>query len=229
MDTLQFSGTPEEYLIDHGIYQCLSCVPQVDVRADGSDHKIAGHEAYYDTIAARILDGKSVELAFKKNGKPSAVSTDTVSSDGQTMIEEFSNNMQGETVTGKAAFIRVGKGPSVSHPLSGQWQMLTIKNYTRAGTLTTYQTTTNGMKISDGSESYEAKFDGKDHPVNGDSHSTVLHELVDENTMEETEKRDGKIVSVTLMTLSKDGKSMKVEVADKQRGQTMTYTAEKIP
>jgi hypothetical protein len=30
-------------------------------------------------------------------------------------------------------------------------------------------------------------------------------------------------------TVSKDGKSMKVESADKQRGTTMTYTAEKQP
>ena len=25
MDTLQFSGTPEEYLVDQGLYRCLSC------------------------------------------------------------------------------------------------------------------------------------------------------------------------------------------------------------
>jgi hypothetical protein len=35
MDTLQFSGPPEEYLIDKGMYRCLRCVPKVDVKADG--------------------------------------------------------------------------------------------------------------------------------------------------------------------------------------------------
>ena len=56
MDTLQFSGTPEEYLVDKGMYHCVSCVPPVHVNADGSDQKIEGHEAYYDTISTKILD-----------------------------------------------------------------------------------------------------------------------------------------------------------------------------
>jgi hypothetical protein len=31
------------------------------------------------------------------------------------------------------------------------------------------------------------------------------------------------------MTVSKDGTEMKVESSDKQRGGTMTYTAERVP
>lgn len=36
-------------------------------------------------------------------------------------------------------------------------------------------------------------------------------------------------MTVSRMTLSKDGKTMGVESIDKQRGTTMTYTAEKLP
>lgn len=43
MDTLRFSGPPEEYLIANAVYQCLSCVPKVDVKADGTDQSAAGH------------------------------------------------------------------------------------------------------------------------------------------------------------------------------------------
>jgi hypothetical protein len=43
--------------------------------------------------------------------------------------------------------------------------METVKNATRAGTSTTYQATAGGMKFSDGSQSYEAKFDDTDSPV----------------------------------------------------------------
>lgn len=50
---------------------------------------------------------------------------------------------------------------------------------------------------------------------------------IGDDRIEETERQDGKVLRVTLMTVSRDGKSMRVESADKQRGGTMTYTAKK--
>jgi hypothetical protein len=47
--------------------------------------------------------------------------------------------------------------------------------------------------------------------------------------MEQTEKQDGEVFRIIRMTVSKDGKSMNVVDTDKQRGGTMTYTAEKRP
>lgn len=227
METLQFSGPPEDYLFDQGKYQCESCLPKVDVKTDGSDQKVTGYA--YDTIAVRILDAHSIKFTMKKDGKTTFACIETVSPDDRTMTEEFTNTMEAETVTGKAGFTRTGKGPPGSHALSGKWRMDSVKNATRAGTLTTYQNTSSGMRISDGSQSYEAKIDGQDHPRNGDAHSTVSLKLIDEYTLEETNKQDGKIVDVTRSIVSKDGKSMTVEVSSKQRGQTMTFTAEKLP
>lgn len=226
MDTLQFSGPPENYLFEKGMYHCKSCVPKVDVRTDGSDQRVAGYP--YDTLAVRILDDRAIEFTMKKNGKTTFDCVETVSRDGQTMTESFTNTMEAETVTGKAGFTRVGSGPVGSHVLSGQWRMDTVKNATRAGTLTIYESTPGGMKISDGSRSYEAKFDGKDYPRNGDVHSTVSLKLIDEYTMEEIDKGGGKLDGVTRMTISKDGKTMRVKVSSQKRGQTMTYTAEKV-
>jgi hypothetical protein len=107
--------------------------------------------------------------------------------------------------------------------------MQTVKNATPAGTLTTYQSTAGGLRVFDGSESYEAKLDGRDHPVNRDARSSVSLNLIDEYTLEETDKHDEKITTLSRKTISKDGRSMRVEVIDKQRGQTMTYTAQKLP
>jgi hypothetical protein len=39
---------------------------------------------------------------------------------------------------------------------------------------------------------------------------------------------DGELATVGRKTVSKDGKSMRVEVVDRQRGGTVTYTAEKL-
>jgi len=229
MSTLEFSGASEEYLIADGIYHCLTCTPKVDVKTDGADYKVSGHEVYYDTIAVRVLDARSLAFTFKKDGKLVATSKETVSADGKTMVEEFHNALQNDPVTGKAGFVHVADGPAGSHALSGKWQMRTIKNDTEAGTLTTYHSISNGLKIISGRESYEAKFDGKDYPVGKDLHSTVSLTLIDENTFEETDKRDGKILTVSRMTVSKDGTIMTIESTDKQRGGTMTYTAEKVP
>src|ERR1051326_953739 len=229
MDTLQFSGTPEEYLVDQARYRCLSCVPPVDVKSDGSDQKVSGHDAYYDTMSARILDEKSVEFTFKKNGKVVARSSETVSPDGKTMLEEFTNTGSSDEVTGKAEFIRVGDAPAGAHPLSGKWQMRTIKNATEAGTLTTYRSIPGGLNILNGRQSYDVKFDGKDYPNGGDRHATVSLKLIDKYTMDETDKHDGKVMTVSHMSVSQDGKTMTVESSDKQRGTTMTYTAERAP
>jgi hypothetical protein len=229
MDTLQFSGTAEEYLVEKGMYHCLSCVPPVDVKTDGSDQQVSGHEAYYDTLSVRMLDEKSLVFAFKKNGKVVARSSETVLADGRTMLEEFTNTPGEDSVIGKASFVRVGEARPGSHALSGKWQMRTIKNATVAGTVTTYRSIPGGLNILNGRQSYDVKFDGKDYPVGGDSQATVSLKLIDDFTIEEVDKNDGKILTIIRMSLSQDGNTMKVESLDKQRGGTMTYTAEKVP
>jgi hypothetical protein len=229
MDTLMFSGPAEKYWIQDGRYRCLSCVPPVDVPTDDADHKVPGHEDFYDTLAVRIISDDSVSFTFKKNGKLAAKSVETVSDDGTAMTEAFSNNGDAETVTGKAGFTRVSSGPPGSHALSGEWRMNTVHNSTAAGTLTRFESTPDGLKISDGIQTYAAKFDGNDYPIGRSGHATISLKLIDEYTLEETDKRDGKLISVSRMTVAKDGRSMKVESTDKQRGGIMTYTADKLP
>lgn len=228
METLRFSGAPEEYLLDKGAYHCLTCSPRVDAKADGSDQSVTGH--YFDSISVRVVDAKSVEFIQKKNGKTTFVVIETVSADDKTMTEDFTNTMGSEKVIGKAGFLRVSKGPTGAHQLSGAWQMQTVRNAGSAGTLTTYRSIAGGLNISDGGQAYVVKFDGKDYPTSWDpAHATASLRIVDESTIEETDKQDGKVVVVTRMIVSVDGQSMKVESGDKLRGSTMTYTAEKLP
>lgn len=227
MDTLEFSSPPEDYLFIGGMYHCKSCIPKVDVKTDGVDYPVAGYN--YDTLAVQILDDHAIKFTMKKAGKLYFECIETVSPDGQKMTEGFTNTMEAETVTGKAGFTRVGNGPVGSHALSGQWQMDTVKNATRAGTLQIFQTTAGAMKISDGSASYEVRLDGKDYPEPGDMHFTRSMKLIDEYTLEETDKTDGRVSGVSRWVISKSGRSMRVEFSNMKRGQTMRYTAEKQP
>jgi len=228
MDTLQFFGLPEEYVLKEGRYRCLSCVPKVDVKADGSEQRVIGNPRF-DTIAVRELDASSVDFTFKKEGKPTFACTETVSPDGNTMTEEFTETPTLQKVTGHAMFVRVSKGPVGSHVLSGSWQMRTVRNTSIAGPITTYQVTSDGLKASAGAVSFDARFDGKGYPIQGDPSQTVSLKLIGDDTIEETYKQDGKVLRVTLTTVSKDGKSIRVESIDKQRGATMKYTAERRP
>ena len=85
------------------------------------------------------------------------------------------------------------------------------------------------MKISDGSASYELRLDGGDYPRSGNLHLTRSMKLIDEYTLEETDKTDGKVSGGARWTISKDGRSMRVGLTSTERGQTMTYTAVKQP
>jgi hypothetical protein len=100
------------------MYHWVSCVPKVDVETDGTDHQVAGHP--HDTLAVRILDHRSIEFTMKKDGKTTFECVETVFPDDRTMTEDFTNASPTETVTGKAGFTRVGKGPPGSPALSGQ-------------------------------------------------------------------------------------------------------------
>jgi hypothetical protein len=175
-----------------------------------------------------VVGPSSVEFAYKKEGKPTFACTETVSPDGNTMIEEFTETPTSERVTGHAMFTRVSNGPTGSHALSGSWQMRTVKNVDSTGPTTTYQTVGNGLKVSAGPKHFEAKFDGKDYPVEGEPSQMVSLKRINADTLEQTEKQDGKVIRVTRMTLAEDGKSMSVESTDKQRGGTMTYRAKKL-
>lgn len=50
---------------------------------------------------------------------------------------------------------------------------------------------------------------------------------IGDDTIEETDKRGGKIVGVIRLTVSKDGKSIQADINDKEHGTKMSFTMEK--
>ena len=57
--------------------------------------------------------------------------------------------------------------------------------------------------------------------------SLVSLKKANEYSIEETTKRDGKVVMVNLMTVSADGKTLTVKSENKERGGTSTFVAVK--
>jgi hypothetical protein len=122
LDDAQFPTKPDVFVLQNGMYQCKTCVPPIDVKADGADHPISGHP-YYDSVSIKVVDDRTVEEVDKKGGKTVATSKTVVSPDGKTANFEFSDssNTNAEPVTGKGSSKQVAKGPAGSHAISGSW------------------------------------------------------------------------------------------------------------
>ncbi len=228
LDTAKLPTKPDKYSLSNNMYECLTCVPKVAVKADGTDQKVTGHP-YYDTVAVHVVNASSVEIIEKKDGKTMYTDTATVSDDGKTLNDKFTDNTGTQPVTGEATSKRVSAGPTGSHVLSGSWRTEKLNRISSNGLTVTYQGTADGLKMSDpNGNSYDAKFDGKDYPIQGDpGHTMVSLKRIGDRTIEETDKRDGKVVGVFRMTVSADNKSIQAEYNDKQRGTTTTFTMEK--
>jgi hypothetical protein len=228
LDTAQFPKKPDNYLLNKGMYECSSCVPKFNVKADGTDQKVTGHP-YYDTVVIKVADDHNIEITQKKDGKTTGTATDTVSEDGNTLTTKFVDLTEDKPVTGEVTSTRVSKGPSGSHAVSGSWRTAKVNSISDNGLTVTFEGTADGLKMSDpNGQSYDAKFDGKDYPVQGDpGHTIVALKRIGNDTIEETDKRDGKVVGVFKMTVSPDGKWITVEYTNKERGTTTAYKMEK--
>ena len=55
LSTAQFPKKPDVYLLQDGMYSCKTCVPPIEVKADGQDQKVSGYP-YFDTISVKIVD-----------------------------------------------------------------------------------------------------------------------------------------------------------------------------
>jgi hypothetical protein len=226
----QLPQKPEVYLLQGGMFNCKTCVPPIEIKADGQDQKVTGHP-YYDTLSVKILDDSSIEQTRKKDGKIVVTSKQTVSPDGGTLTFTFTDSTatNGDAVSGKGESTRVAKGPAGSHSISGSWRASKMDNVSENGLLVTYKVEGDTLTMTTPTgQAYTAKLDGTEAPYKGDpGTSSVSVKKIDKNTIEETDKRDGKVISVTRITVGPDGKGMTIAVSDKLQGTTSKFVAEK--
>jgi type V secretory pathway adhesin AidA len=125
---------------------------------------------------------------------------------------------------------RVAAGAPGSHAISGSWKAEKVSNFSDVGATVTYKMTGDGLQMSWNGQSYDAKFDGKQYLTANDPGKTwVSLKRISNNTIEETDTRDGHAVEVYKMTVSADGKTMAVVDKDIRRGTTTRYEMLKQP
>jgi hypothetical protein len=205
-------------------------VPTVDIKADGTDQPTPGTK-YRDTLAVKIVNDKAIEITSKKGGKVIASEKETVSAAGKTISVEFTEypEKSAQPVTGKVTLIRVATGPAGSHAISGSWRAEKINAVSENALALTFKASADGLTLSSQTgEGYDAKFDGKDYPIKGDRAGSVVSlKKVNDRTIDEIIKRDGKIVYVNQMTVSADGKTLTLVSEDKERGTKTSMVAAK--
>jgi hypothetical protein len=231
MNKTHFPRKPDAYLLQNGTYECKTCTPPYSVKADGTDQRVSGHP-YYDSVAIKVVNDHELEETDKKDGKVVATSTVTVSPDGSTLRAVFSDSSAtngGPPVTGKAEATRVAKGPAGSHAISGSWRTTKVEGLSDNATVWTYKVNGDEITMTNPTgQSYTAKLNGSDAPFKGDPGTTsVSVKMKGTDTLEETDKRDGKVIGVFRMTVAADGKTAKASFDDKLRNTTTDFDVTK--
>jgi hypothetical protein len=224
----KLSQKPYIFSVNNGMYDCETCVPKINVKADGQDQSVTGQT--YDTISVQAADANSIHIITKKAGKPSGDSTRKVSADGKMLtIAGTSYPADGsQPYKSEVKFMRAAAGPAGSHATSGSWRIQNINEDT-AGLTTMWKVSGDQVSMSTPTgESWQAKFGGEEQPVKGTyANETVSVKKLGAHEMEVTYKRDGKLYIVNKLTVSADGKKI-TEISDaKWLGRVSTYIDEK--
>jgi hypothetical protein len=203
-------------------------VPKISIKADGTDQAVSGSN-YFNTEAVREVDANTIEAVDKKDGKTIYKDTFSRSDGGKALTDKFEDDSEDKPVTGEVIMALISKGPAGSHAISGSWRTEKMANMSSNGLSVTLQSTPNGLKLSDNNgQSYDAKFDGKYYPIQGDPGNTLISlKKIDANTLEETDKRNDKIVATARITVSADGKKITYVSHDKERDRTSTFVLNK--
>ena len=215
--TIDYPAKPSVFVFKDGMYECKTCATKTLVKSDGKDQKVEGNP-YADTIAVKIIDDHHVEMVSKKAGKVVAQSKYAVSMDNNSMMHEYSSPSpnNAEVVKGVTSYARVAYDKTGSNQMSGSWRAQKADKLSDNGLKITYKSEGNMLNMSTPTgESYSAKTDGTDAPYKGDPGTTaVAVKIIKKNILEETFKRDGKVIGMTKTEVDASGKSAKVDWID---------------
>ena len=224
----KFSPKPFVFYVSQGWYHCESCSPTITIPADGQDQAVSGQS--FDTMSVNASDPHTLAFVVKKGGKVISEQTLTVSADRKKLTFKGTDHPMNsdKPITSQGTAKLVGVAPAGVHATSGNWQILNAAG-SENGLRFTFKTTGDEITLTDPTGfAYTAKFDGADYPVKGAyGYDAVSLKRINDHSIEETDKRGGKVLNVATSTVSADGKSMTIVGVDKRTDRTDTYVAKK--
>lgn len=229
LDSVKYSGKPTEALLIDGQYTCKTCVPPYTVKADGTQQPTPGN-SFIDHIAVKVLSPTAVAFVQMRDGKVVVDGTETVSADGKTATFAFTDYSGEKPVKGNVKSRRVGPATKGAHAISGAWMMEGASDYSDLGRTIVFESTDNGMKWTWNGQVQDAKFDGKEYPVQNDPyHTMVTLKKVGDREFVETDRNAGKVQTVVTYIVAADGKTLKVVYDDPLRGTKTEMVYDKQP
>lgn len=229
-DPQTFSPTrkPDVVELANGVYACRTCTPPYKIKADGHDQALSGNP-YYDTLSITTVDDRTVSKTAKKAGKTVAETKIAVSADGRTKTEvQTLYDMAPRPIEMTTHSSRVSAGSRGSHLISGTWRM-TDGDVSNHAEDTDFKTSDGTLSMSDRmGRSFSAKLDGTDAAYNGsDEFTSVSLKMIDSHTIEESDKKGGKVVKISRWSVDPDGRTMHVRF-DNTRGFVQEQTGHKV-
>jgi hypothetical protein len=222
LDQTHWPAKPDVFLLQNGSYACRTCVPQYTVKADGRDQPVTGHP-YYDAVNIAIIDERTVLKSARRQGKTVINEKFTVQEDGNTAIDEITDSSATNSapLVAKSELRRVSAGPPGSHAISGSWRTLKVESSANSITVTFKMSSDTVTMTSPMGQAYTARLDGTETPYIGDPGTTsVSVRKLSDNTIEETDRRGGAVVTVIRWSIDSDGRTLHVRFDDRLRGVT---------
>lgn len=150
--------------------------------------------------------------------------------DGKTLTSEFMEYPpHGMPYGGKYIRTRLAAGPPGSHAISGTWKAIKLEDVTDEALTFTFKSSADAISMKSGTgEWYDAKFDGKEYPLNGGAPSrTIALKKISETAMEESIRENGKPIVSSQVTVT--GNTLRFVSKDLRSGTTTSFTANKQP
>ena len=98
------------------------------------------------------------------------------------------------------------------NPFVGEWVFDPVRSQIHGGLRAKFDMGEQSLHYTTEAIEFTARFDGNEYPIRGLAvAASVIVRRVDRNTIERTYKRDGTIRSMTTLTVSPDGRFMKVQ------------------
>jgi len=223
----QIPQGPLSYSMTNETFRCSCAIGDIELKPDGSDHKTL-ETAYWDTLNVQAEDAHTVVIIAKKAGRTMFTEIDSVSQDGSTLTQMVKDTTEAETVTIELWSQRVARGPADSHTISGTWKAFKASRSRNASSIK-YTCTKDAFSAETPlGERYTARFDGNFYPVEDDpGHTMVSAKLLDARTVELTSKRNGKIVSISRMSVAPGGNSIHGVFENKESNSKTAFDFEK--
>jgi len=224
----ELPSEPDVYQLGQGRFRGVSCPSPYAVMTDGQPQPVAGQSGF-DTVAIVVESPQRVRLATTKGKRPATQITYTLAPSGAELVTDISDLLSGTAVTWRTVSQRVTPGATGDHALSGSWRQTRIEAASESATTVRLKVTRTSVAFSDPTGfRYNARFDGKDYPVSGMAAGrTASVRRISPSSFEETQKQDGKIVSIIVLTVDPDQKTARYVFQDLVEGVTTQGTLNK--